>query len=101
MVHLVREAVLLDVAPHEPDLVLLDPSISLFERQLPSAQAFDLAPHQHDPALQGVEHRVVVSGLAVVGDGLFVLVVGLLGRRFVFLLLSRGDDSSMNVELAL
>lgn len=91
-----RVDVFLNVAPHEPDFPLVDAGVGLFQRDLTLAQAFDLAPDQHDPALQRVEHGVVVAGLAVLGDCFFVLVVALFGRRFVLLLLSRGCASLEN-----
>jgi hypothetical protein len=98
VVHLMRVFVFLDVAADEPDFSLVDAGVGLLERQLSRAQAFDLAPNQHDATFQGVEHRVVVTRLAVVGDCLFVLVVGLFRRRFVALLISRDSNSEIQVS---
>jgi hypothetical protein len=98
VVQLVRVFVFLDVAADEPNLPFFDAGVGLFERQLSSAQAFDLAPHQHDATFQGVEHRVVVTRLAVVGDCFFVLIIGFFRRRFVALLIGRSNNSEIQVS---
>ena len=63
-------------------------AVGVVQRQGPFAQAFHLAADQHDAALERVEHFVFVSGLAILGDQAFVIVLPI-GSRF-FLGLGRG-----------
>ena len=70
-----------NVAVDEPEFVVADTGIGFVERNLPSADAFDLAPQQHDPALEFVKNLVIEPGLAVLADGT-VVFVPLAARRF-------------------
>ena len=69
--------------PHEPHLAALDAAVGFVHRDRAGAQALHLAAHQHDAALQRVEHFVVVAGLAILGDQPLVRVVALRRRLAV------------------
>ena len=78
VVPLVCLRVLRDVASHQPELPVTDPSVSFLQGDLPISQALDLAPDQLDPALQGLQHIKTMASLAILGDRALVrrLVLG-------------------------
>ncbi len=86
VVQLMGERVFLNIAAHQPHLVLVDPPVCFFQRKQPIAQAFHLAARKHDSALQGIEYLVIVPRFSVLGDDAFVFIVA----RFVFAFLGRG-----------
>ena len=53
-----------------------DAAVGFVEREPAGAEALHFAADEHDAAFERIEHRVVVPGLAVVGDDALVLVVG-------------------------
>ena len=61
-------------AADEPNFVAFDPAVGFVERELAAAEALHFAAHQHDAALERVEHHVIVPRLAVLGDDALVLV---------------------------
>jgi hypothetical protein len=64
----VRLGVFGDVAADQPDFVPFDARVGFLQRNLAVAQALHLAADQDDAAFEGVEHREIVRGLAILGD---------------------------------
>ena len=84
----VRFDVLLNVTAQQPDLAVFDLGVRFGQRTAPFTQAFHLAAHQDDAALERVEDDVVVPRFAVLADDLqtvllrvFLFVVVLFGSR--------------------
>jgi hypothetical protein len=61
-------AVRADVHPIEPDLTVLDASVTVAQVDAALANGFDLGAEQRDTGFPGVQQMVVVSCFAVVRD---------------------------------
>ncbi len=83
MIQLIGLHVLRDFAADQPHFTIFDPPVRLLQREMPCAQAFHLAAHEHNAALQRVEHFVLVAGLAVLGDEALVVVLANGGGFFL------------------
>jgi len=92
MVEAVGLDVLGDVAADQPDLAVLHPAVGLLKRDLARTQALHLAADQADAALQRVEHREIVSRLAILGNR--PLAVTILGGGSPLPLLLLGRDKT-------
>ena len=82
-------------APTSQTSSLVDSAVGLVERKRAGAEALHLAAHEHDAALERVEHMVVVPGLAVVGDDPLVLV-GILLVGFLVLFGHRSQHTILH-----
>ncbi len=85
------------IAAHQPDFAFLDPTVRLVEREPAAAEALYLAPDQHDPAFERIEHFVFVPGLAILSDHALVIVLAI---RRVFLLRLLGDVLGQGAALS-
>jgi len=88
MIELVGLHVFWNITADEPDLASLDLGIGFFERDLAVAQALYLAPHQHDAALERIEHFVFVPSASVLGHQPLIVVLAV--RRLFLIALGRG-----------
>ncbi len=93
----VRLFVFGDVAADQPDFVVADAAVGLFDGDLAVAKAFDLAADQRDTAFQGFEDLVLPTSAAIFRNPLLVFRLGRCPRflfRFLghhILLSPRGD----------
>jgi hypothetical protein len=78
--------VLLDVATEQPEFVAAQAAVGLGQRNGPGAQALHLAADEHDPALERLQHQVVMSRLAVLRDDPLVVVLAVGGCILALLL---------------
>ncbi len=81
VIELVAPFVFRNVAAQEPQLAAAKPSVGFFKRNLAGPQAFDFASDQDYPALQRVEHQVLVMRAAVLRHQPLVVVLAI-GRAF-------------------
>ena len=65
-----------DVAVNQPDLVVVDASIRLFDGDLVIADTFDFAAGQNNAAVQFVQNIVLMPRAAVLADDLSLIAVG-------------------------
>lgn len=86
------EAVLLDIAAHQPELIVFDSTVSLFHGEEPIAQAFYFAPREHNSTFERFKNEVIVSGFAILSDELLIFRLILFSSFFVFL--TRGTNSA-------
>lgn len=93
MVELVCLGVFWDVTTNEPNLTPFKAPIGLVERDFSDPEAFYLASHKRQAALQGIQHQVVVLGLAVLAHE--PLVVVLFVNRFLRRFGCRGRSPSL------
>src|SRR4029079_7275619 len=76
-----RELVGRHVHAEQPDLAVVDAGVAVLEVGTTVADRLDLGTFQDDPALVGVEHGIVVAGLAI-GDNDPVAAVRHRERRY-------------------
>ena len=74
MIEMARLGILGNVAVDKPYFAILDPTVCLGKRNRPGSQALHLAPAQHDPAFQRVEHQKIMLRLPVLGYYPFVVL---------------------------
>ncbi len=77
VIELVAPLVFRNIAAQEPQLAAAEPGVGLFQRYLAGSQAFDFAADQDNPALERVEHQVLVMRAAVLRDEPLVVVLAI------------------------
>ena len=83
-----RLPILIDLTTHQPHFAILQSGISFFDRASPVSKAFDFASMQYKTAFDRIKDFVLMTCLAIFGDGLVRRSAGRLGfGRFRILIL--------------